>query len=134
MDNIPDLINGARFNREELLEKIDSDVEVLEQLFESCRDMVPEYLNTIKEVIGELSSNNKLSTKSLNNLRFSAHSIKGCAYNLCFQRFGNISKAIEFTAREWNDPDSELKGEMLPHLYDLLMEEWGHVLSAMKKG
>lgn len=132
MDSNPVIIDDVHFNREELLDKIDSDLEVVELLFESVRGQVPDYISSIAEVIEKYNSDGNLSKESLEILRFASHSIKGSALNICFNRFGNIAKAIEITAREWDNPNTEHKGEMLPHLFKLLTDEWSLVLSTMK--
>ena len=132
MESNPVIIDDTHFNREELLEKIDSDLEVVELLFESVRGQVPDYISSIAEVVERYNSGGNLPQESLETLRFASHSIKGSAYNICFNRLGNIAKAIEMTARERGNPHTEHKGEMLPHLFVQLTDEWSLVLSTMK--
>ncbi|MDD3273575.1 MAG: Hpt domain-containing protein [Bacteroidales bacterium] len=125
-------IEGAHFNKEELFEKVDSDAEIIELLFESVKGQVPGYLSTIENIVSTITSESQLTPEQAEDLRFAAHSIKGSAYNLCFERFGNIAKRVEMTARAWDAPGPEKGSEMLPHLYKLIMEEWEVVLSIMK--
>lgn len=125
-------IGGAHFKKKELYEKIDSDLEIVEMLYESVKGQIPGYLETIGEIVTSLNQNILLTPEQIEQLRFSSHSIKGSAYNLCFERLGNIAKRVEMTAREWGCPEADNSGEMLPYLYELLREEWTKVLSLMK--
>ena len=101
-------------------------------LYESVKGQIPGYLETMGEIVSSLNQNILLTPEQIEQLRFSSHSIKGSAYNLCFERLGNIAKRVEMTAREWGSPEADNRGEMLPYLYELLREEWTKVLSLMK--
>jgi HPt (histidine-containing phosphotransfer) domain-containing protein len=89
-------------------------------------------MSSIESIVDSLKSSSVLTPEQIDLLKFSSHSIKGSAYNLCFERLGNIAKHIEMTSREWGCPEAGSKGEMLPYLYKLLTEEWSIVLSLMK--
>ena len=125
-------IGGKHFNKEELYEKVDSDPEIIEMLFDSVKGQVPGYIGNIESIVESLKSTHELSQEQIDLLKFSSHSIKGSAYNLCVARLGNSAKHIEMTSREWGCPEAGSKGEMLPHLFKLLKEEWSLVLSLMK--
>ena len=125
-------IGGEHFNKEELYDKVDSDPEIIEMLFDSVKGQVPGYMSSIESIVDSLKSSSVLTPEQIDLLKFSSHSIKGSAYNLCFERLGNIAKHIEMTSREWGCPEAGSKGEMLPYLYKLLTEEWSIVLSLMK--
>lgn len=125
-------IGGEHFNKEELYDKVDSDPEIIEMLFDSVKGQVPGYMESINGIVTSLKESQMLTQEQIDLLKFSSHSIKGSAYNLCFERLGNIAKHIEMTSREWGRPEAGSKAEMLPHLYKLLTEEWNVVLSLMK--
>ena len=125
-------IGGEHFNKEELYDKVDSDPEIIEMLFDSVKGQVPGYMSSIESIVDSLKSSSVLTPEQIDLLKFSSHSIKGSAYNLCFERLGNIAKHIEMTSREWGCPEAGSKGAMLPYLYKLLTEEWSIVLSLMK--
>lgn len=133
MEDIIREIDGKRFDKTELLDKVDGDEEVLEILFDSMKSQVPEYLEDIGEAVKVFKVGNFPDASVLDKLRSAAHTIKGSAYNLCFHRMGNIAKAIEFTTRSLiTDTNNTDYRERLIKLDLILNDEWKQLLLIMK--
>ena len=133
MEDIIREIDGKRFDKTELLDKVDGDEEVLEILFDSMKSQVPEYLEDIGEAVKVFKARNSPDASVLDKLRSAAHTIKGSAYNLCFHRMGNIAKAIEFTTRSLiTDTNNTDYRERLIKLDLILNDEWKQLLLIMK--
>lgn len=133
MEDIIREIDGKRFDKTELLDKVDGDEEVLEILFDSMKSQVQEYLEDIGEAVKVFKAGNFPDASVLDKLRSAAHTIKGSAYNLCFHRMGNIAKAIEFTTRSLiTDTNNTDYRERLIKLDLILNDEWKQLLLIMK--
>lgn len=133
MEDIIREIEGKRFDKAELLDKVDGDEEVLDLLFDSMKSQVPEYLENIGEAIEVFKTGKFPDASVLDKLRSAAHTIKGSAYNLCFHRMGNIAKAIEFTTRALiTDTGNTGYRERLIKLDLILNDEWKELLLIMK--
>jgi len=133
MEEIIKEIEGTRFDKAELLDKVDGDEEVLELLFDSMKSQLPEYLEDITNAAEAFKTGGVPDSVLLDKLRSAAHTIKGSSYNLCFHRMGNIAKAIEFTIKAMmTDIDNTGYRERLVILDRILNDEWQELLVIMK--
>jgi len=100
------------FNREELLERIGEDEELMIELIELFKEDYPEKIVAIQR---------GLETGDSESVRKSAHGLKGSAGNLSFNALSERAKNIELAARDGN---MDSAAEEFP----LLMEELDRLL------
>ena len=122
---------GERFDKSELLEKVDGDNEIVELLIESARLQIPQYINDIRNHFESFGGD---FPSDCEKIKHCAHAIKGSAFNLSFHRLGNIAKALEFSIKE-NESKNISKEEALSDCRELIKQldaEWSALLKLLK--
>ena len=95
----PDEENLYHFNRPELMQRLMGDEDLLRELLLTAEDTYAELIMKI---------NDAFSRGDCRDVKSIAHSIKGSARSMCFQKLANISEQLEFV------PDTEKsRAEML---------------------
>ncbi len=84
-NSVPEDIT-PHFNRQEMLQRIDNDEEVLIDLIDTLKEEVEISMNDLKQA---------LSSNSADQIKKSAHKIKGIALNMSFGKMSVIAKTIE---------------------------------------
>ena len=122
---------GERFDKSELLEKVDGDDEIVELLIESARLQIPQYINDIKNHFESFGGD---FPSDCEKIKQCAHAIKGSAFNLSFHRLGNIAKALEFSIKEHESNNISIE-EALSDCRELIKqldEEWTDLQKLLK--
>jgi HPt (histidine-containing phosphotransfer) domain-containing protein len=97
------------FQKDTLLEKIGFDASVFDQLVELTLKEYPKYIETLESAI---------DTNDLDEIKSTAHKLKGSAFNMEFNVLGNLAKEIEINCEN---------KEKLPSLFDNIKTEWQKV-------
>jgi len=98
------------FNKNELMERLENDQEIFEQILMMGNEQIQSLIDNIAQFIGE---------KHAENIKKAAHTLKGVALNLAFDRIAIISKEIEL--------NSEQSTDFLEQYLSVLNDEWQKV-------
>jgi HPt (histidine-containing phosphotransfer) domain-containing protein len=122
---------GERFDKPELLEKVDGDNEIVELLIESAKLQISQYIGDIQTHFDSFGGD---FPSDCEKIKQCAHAIKGSAFNLSFHRLGNVAKALEFSIKEHesNNISTEEAMSDCRELIKLLDSEWTALLTLLK--
>ncbi len=79
------------FDREELLDRLDRDEELLREILASFMIDLPEIITAF---------NNALDSGDMQMIRAAAHKVKGAVANVSFKQLGELTRQIEYAARD----------------------------------
>jgi PAS domain S-box-containing protein len=102
-------IEIQHFQKDALLEKIGFDAAVFDQLVELTQKEYPKYIETL---------GNAIESADLEEIKSTAHKLKGSAFNMELNILGNLAKEIEINCED---------NEKLPSLFDNIKNEWQKV-------
>lgn len=108
--------NDILFNRTELLNRVDGNLDLYRLIIESFTGSFPEMSHGLSLAI---------RSKNYDITAFSAHAIKGLCVNIEANKVKSIAEELEFLARHKMEFDKiEVLFELLKKAYDELLEEF----------
>ncbi len=109
----------ALFNYDELLELFDGDNDFAVSILECAFEELPENVSVLTELV---------AGTDLKAIRLQAHTVKGCAANLCARTLGSVSADIETSAK---NNDMETIRQLMPYLEAIVQQTLGAIRGSM---
>ncbi|MDD2798156.1 MAG: PAS domain S-box protein [Bacteroidales bacterium] len=111
----PNGIEEVTFDKAALMEKLGGDESLLAELIEMA---IEDISNVVSLLVDNLAQQNSKEAK------MAAHTLKGTALNMCFNRLGNMAKVIEMEIAN----ETTVPAEQIENLHN----EWNTILELVK--
>jgi len=108
------MADGGRFDREDLLDRLDDDLELLGELFE-------DYLEDKEEHLGKVRT--AISSGDMKQLYDGAHALRGCVANFCSNAAFQVATKLQDLANAGQTDQAPAVAAQLEKEIDMLTNE-----------